>query len=192
MAGQTDTLKRVISELNTVGIEYMIVGSFAASAHGMVRDTHDLDLVVVMSKDSVEALADRLGEGFYFDVEGAKEAVDRADVFNIIDYEGSVKVDFWMLKDEEFRATQFSRKRLNTVWGIPVYVESAEDTILSKLLWNQISPSERQLDDVRGVLLVKKGALDYDYLRGWAVRLGVWEKLSELMEEESQCQENHS
>ena len=119
MAGQTDTLKRVISELNTVGIEYMIVGSFAASAHGMVRDTHDLDLVVVMSKDSVEALADRLGEGFYFDVEGAKEAVDRADVFNIIDYEGSVKVDFWMLKDEEFRATQFSRKRLNTVWGIP-------------------------------------------------------------------------
>jgi len=180
---QTDILRRVISELNAAGIEYMIVGSFAASAHGMMRDTHDLDLVVVLSEDGVDTLASRLGDSFYFDVEGAKEAVERADMFNIIDNESTAKVDFWMLKDDEFNRTQFSRRRLTNAWDMPAYVESAEDTILSKLLWNQISPSERQQNDVRGILAVKRD-LDEDYLRGWAVRLGVWDTLRDLMQKE--------
>ncbi|OFX15146.1 MAG: hypothetical protein A2Z18_07285 [Armatimonadetes bacterium RBG_16_58_9] len=69
------------------------------------------------------------------------------------------------------------------MWGIPAYVESREDTILSKLLWNQISPSERQLGDVAGILRIQKGKLDYGYLRKWAARKGVLDTLNKLIEE---------
>jgi hypothetical protein len=181
---QTQVLKKVVSELNAAGIQYMIVGSFAASAHGMTRFSHDLDLVVLLSRDSLAGLAERLGEDFYLDIDAAGEAIDRSDMFNVIDSESSVKVDFWILKNDEFSATQFARRRPANVWGMPAYVESPEDTILSKLLWNRGTPSERQLDDVRGILIVRRATLDYDYLRGWAARLGLSEVLGKVMQEE--------
>lgn len=53
MISRTEVFKQILSELNDAGVDYMIVGSLAASAHGYVRDTHDMDLVVVMSKESV-------------------------------------------------------------------------------------------------------------------------------------------
>jgi tRNA nucleotidyltransferase (CCA-adding enzyme) len=57
MISQAEVFKRVLSEINAAGIEYMIVGSLAASAHGFMRDTHDLDLVVIMDKEAVRSLA---------------------------------------------------------------------------------------------------------------------------------------
>lgn len=183
MTSQTEVFKRVLSELDAAGIEYMIVGSIAASAHGFMRDTHDLDLVVVMNRESVGLLARRLGDDFYFDVETAENAVDQADMFNMIHYETSVKIDFWSLKDDAFARTQFSRKQKSDTWGMSVSVESPEDTVLSKLLWSKIAHSDRQLADARGILALKKCQLDYDYLRTWAEKVGVTDRLNKLLEE---------
>ena len=183
MVGHSEVLKRVLTELNEAGIEYMLVGSLAASAHGHIRDTHDMDLVVVLDRKSVRLLGERMGEDFYFDIEGAEEAVDQSDMFNIMHYDSMVKVDFWALKDDEFSRMQFSRRRASTIWGIPAYVESPEDTILSKLLWNKITPSDRQISDVRGILNIKKDELDYGYLNTWAERQGVSDVLRKLLEE---------
>jgi len=180
LASQTDILARVISELNAAEIDYMIVGSVASSAYGFVRDTHDLDLVVALRKDQTQALADALGEDFYFDVEGAVEAIERGDMFNVIHYESSLKVDFWILKDDVFTSTQFSRRRMDTIWGMQGFVESPEDTILSKLLWYKITPSERQLSDAKGVLILQKDRLDYDYLHDWAAKVGVADLLASI------------
>lgn len=184
MLSQTEVFQKVLSELNAAGIDYMIVGSIAASAHGYMRDTHDLDLVVVMDTESVRHLAERLQDDFYFDLECAEQAISEADMFNVIHYGSSVKIDFWMLKPDEFARTQFSRRRSDQVWNIPTFVETPEDTILSKLLWNRISPSERQLTDVRNILKTSKAQLDYDYLRKWAIQQGVWDELNKLLEEQ--------
>ena len=106
-------------------------------------------------------------------------------------YDSMVKVDFWALKPDEFSQVQFSRSRTERIWGIEASVESAEDTALSKLLWNMITPSERQVSDAKGILLASGSSLDYDYLRSWASRLGVAEILNRLIEE-TKCQEDHS
>ena len=60
------------------------------------------------------------------------------------------------------------------------FVESAEDVILNKLRWYRLGNeiSERQWNDVLGVLKVQAGVLDLTYLRQWAVTLG----LSDLLE----------
>lgn len=184
MISSSDVFRRVLSALNAAGIEYMIVGSLAASAHGFIRDTHDMDLVVVMSKESIEVLADRLGDDFYFDVAGAEEAMAAGDMFNIIHYETTAKIDFWALRPGEYGEVQFSRRRNGQIWGVSAFVETPEDTIISKLLWNRITPSDRQIGDVRGILNVSKESLDYDYLRKWAVRQGVWDELNKLLEEQ--------
>jgi hypothetical protein len=48
-------------------------------------------------------------------------------------------------------------------------LQTAEDTVLSKLLWARDSDSERQLRDVHGILSTQTG-LDLPYLRLWAAR----------------------
>jgi hypothetical protein len=64
-------------------------------------------------------------------------------MFNIIHYESGCKVDFWLPKKDELSSMRFSRRQFQKICGTEAYAESAEDTIISKLLWNQISPSER-------------------------------------------------
>jgi hypothetical protein len=186
-----DVLRRVLKELTDAGIDYMVVGSFASSLYGERRDTHDVDVVVALPAEAVGPLAEKLGPEYYFDTTAALEALERGDMFNIISYETGDKVDFWILADDEFRHTQFSRRRIVNAWGIQACVEAPEDTILSKLVWNRISPSERQMNDIRGILKIQGGSLDFDYLRKWAIRQGVSDELSKLLEEQS-CQENRS
>ena len=44
---------------------------------------------------------------------------------------------------------------------------------MHKLYWNRITPSDRQLGDVAGVVQVQRGRLDESYLREWAAELKV-------------------
>lgn len=57
------------------------------------------------------------------------------------------------------------RRVATTVFGEPAWISTAEDVILHKLVWNRISPSERQLGDAAGIVAVQADALDPDYLR---------------------------
>lgn len=61
-----------------------------------------------------------------------------------------------------------------------LYLTSAEDIIVRKLQWFELGnrKSERQWEDVIGVLSVKKNQLDYDYLKKAASQ---W-KVTELLE----------
>jgi len=64
-------------------------------------------------------------------------------------------------------------------------VASAEDTILRKLEWYRAAgeTSERQWNDLRGVLKVGGPQLDQAYLRHWAVHLNVDDLLDQLLRE---------
>lgn len=161
----------------------MVVGSFAASVYGISRATHDLDIVIALTSDAVSDLAKTLGDGFYIDEEAAKSAVAHSDMFNVLHLESGLKVDFWILRDDEFARTQFERRIPTKAWGTESYVASPEDTILSKLLWYKITPSDRQLADVRAIFAVQRDLLDYDYMRRWSAALGIEDLLNSLIEE---------
>ncbi len=62
---------------------------------------------------------------------------------------------------------------------------SPEDSILLKLTWyiQGGSTSEKQLNDIRGVLTVQKDALDSEYLKKWASRLEVADVLDKCLTE---------
>ncbi|MCC6332570.1 MAG: hypothetical protein IT380_01120 [Myxococcales bacterium] len=64
-----------------------------------------------------------------------------------------------------------------------VAVASAEDTIVSKLRWYRLTGevSDRQWNDVAGIVTARRGRLDLAYLRHWAERLGVAELLERLL-----------
>jgi hypothetical protein len=48
------------------------------------------------------------------------------------------------------------RRRVHlTLFGEPAWITTAEDCILHKLVWNGITPSDRQLSDAAGVVAVQ-------------------------------------
>ena len=180
VTSQTEAIRKVLQALEQAGIPYMIVGSVAASFHGFSRATHDLDVVASLTPESVHKLADALGEEFYFDEQAALKAAAQHDVANAIHMESGIKVDFWVLHEDEYSRVQFSRRVCVDFEGIPACIASAEDTILSKLLWYRETRSDRQLSDVQAVLETNKDNLDWQYLGEWANRLGVDDLLKDM------------
>jgi hypothetical protein len=102
-------------------------------------------------------------------------------MFNLIDIKEGDKVDFWMLTDEPFDQSRFSRKYVEEIIGIKIQVSSPEDTILAKLRWAKLSGgSEKQFTDALRIYEVQYIKLDMDYLEYWVKNLSIealWEQL---------------
>lgn len=75
----------------------------------------------------------------------------------------------------------FSRRLRVDLFGEPSWISTAEDVILHKLYWNQLTPSDRQLSDAAGVVAVNGALLDRAYLKTWAEFLRVSETLRALL-----------
>jgi predicted nucleotidyltransferase len=59
-----ENIKHIIHSLNKSGLKYLIVGGFAVIAHGYVRYTADLDIVIAIDTDNIDRLIqvmDKLG-----------------------------------------------------------------------------------------------------------------------------------
>jgi hypothetical protein len=67
-------------------------------------------------------------------------------------------------------------------------IATPEDLILTKLEWNKITPSERQLRDALNIAVVQWPRLDRAYLRTWAPALSVEHSLEELLREAERLQ----
>jgi hypothetical protein len=181
---------RVGAALDAHAIPYIVVGSVAAVVHGEYRTTRDIDVVLNLSRGDVRALVDALREGFTFlpsDVtdalarlpEARADAAQRAS-FCAYDRATGFQVDVYLASGRPFEVAQFQRAQALDLTGEPggtLRVASAEDTVLAKLEWYQLAPSDRQWRDVQAILRVQDDALDRAYLRRWASELGLAELL---------------
>ena len=52
MSTMTSDFAEMLSELNAAGVEYLVVGGYAVTAHGQPRTTKDLDLFVRPTPDN--------------------------------------------------------------------------------------------------------------------------------------------
>lgn len=184
---QQELLKKVVQALKDAGIQYMITGSVVSSLQGEPRSTHDIDVVVAIQKSVVKKLVKPfLSPDFYTDESSIFDAINQQKMFNIIDVKEGDKVDFWILTDEPFDQSRFSRRYVEEVLGIELQVSSPEDTILAKLRWAKLSGgSEKQFTDALRVYEVQFEKLDTKYMEYWAKKLDVellWKRLKDEAE----------
>ena len=169
-------LAHVIEFLDAAGIPYMIAGSIASTYHGTPRATQDIDIVVDPPPDSLTVFLHLASEAGFYVPEGiAHEALSRRSQFNVVDPETGWKADLIVCKERPFSRQEFHRRLPARVLDLDVFIASPEDTILSKLEWAIHSGSERQIEDVAGILRVKREQLDMAYLDRWAEVLGIGE-----------------
>jgi len=168
----------VIHTLEKLDVPYMVGGSLASSFHGTPRSTNDADLIADLRLANVPLFAATLEAEFYLDRDRIRDAVRRRSSFNIICLETMFKVDIFVLKNDPLAREEMRRRRRVVVdeeSGRAIAVASAEDTVLQKIAWYRLGggASQRQWDDILGVLKVQRHDLDREYLERWAVHLDV-------------------
>lgn len=163
----------IAQALDSVGVPYVIVGSYASSSLGRARATQDVDIVISLQRIQVHELARHFPEDrYYFDEQMALDALRCGSMFNVIDLESSWKADF-IIAANALSHEEIERAWILEVGGHSVRIATAEDTIIAKLDWSKRTGSERQLEDVAGVLMMRAGELDVGRIDAWVARLGL-------------------
>ena len=177
-----DAITPVVEALENLGVNYHIGGSVASSIYGIIRATIDADLVANLELKHVRPLVKLLEADYYIDEDSVRDAVKRRGSFNAIYLDTMLKVDVFIPKSRLFDQEELRRIQLQPlIEGFrPFYVASPEGTILNKLEWYRMGGevSDRQWNDILGVLKVQGANLDMAYLQRWAVAL----KVSDLLE----------
>jgi hypothetical protein len=169
-----DLFGRLVRSLSQAGIPYMFTGSFASSFHGTPRASNDFDVVVAPTAEQLRTLKTILPESeYYFDLDDALDALKRSRQFNIVDLASGWKIDFIIRKSRPFSLSEFDRRFQVNFEGLSIFMASAEDVILAKLEWAKLSSSERQLEDVAGILKIRGTALDRAYIERWIKDLNI-------------------
>ena len=166
----SQALEKIVSALKAENIDYMIVGGFAVSYHNRTRTTNDIDLILQIKPDQVSKILKYfpLWQGFE---EAFKDDIKRGIIFNITDYETGIRYDFMAYKGHEYGKTAFERREKVEFFEVKCYMSTKEDLIISKFRWHNISPSKKQMEDIRFLILDE--SLDFEYIQFWTNNLNL-------------------
>ena len=171
----------IVEALEELGIPYHIGGSVASSLYGLPRLTIDADLVADIRMKHVRPLVEQLETDYYIDEDMIRDAIRRQSSFNVIHQDTILKVDIFISKSRLFDQEELRKIRQEVLseGTRPFNIASPEGTILNKLEWFRMGGevSDRQWNDILGVLKVQGTNLDIAYLRHWAANLNVTDLL---------------
>ena len=182
-------VKLFVKTLEQLNVPYYIGGSIASSVYGISRATMDIDLVSELKSDHVKFLVQALQKDYFIDENMILDAIVNKSSFNLIHLSTMIKIDVFISSGRMFDKTSFSRRKQDKLSeesdSVRVFLCSAEDTILSKLEWYKSggSVSDRQWNDILGVIKVQGELLDKKYLLKWAEELGVEDLLQKAFTE---------
>lgn len=188
MPTAADAFRQLLAVFDRLGVPYLVGGSLASSIHGIARASMDVDILADIPVEHSRELAAALMADFYADPKMIQSALKAGRPFNVIHYASSYKFDIFPVRTAFHRCEIDRRVMAVTSFlggdAIDFPVATAEDTILAKLEWYRAGgeTSERQWNDLRGIIATQGERLDAGYLREWAAKLGLDRVLNHLLE----------
>ncbi len=187
--GVLGAVARVVAIFESLGVPYVVGGSFASGVWGRPRQTNDLDVEVILDAARLDNVLSRLTNAFELSEQEAHAALASEDPyrgFQLLDLETLFRVDVFLSDGSDFARSCFDRAlRVDLGSGTQAMVRSPEDTLLHKLAWYELGRrvSDRQWNDAAAIVETQGPRLDWAYLAAWALRLGVHESLDTLRAE---------
>lgn len=187
-------LLEVVSNLtecfDRLKLRYAVGGAIANGFWGIVRTTKDVDCLVAIPAISYQLLADDLNSRGFTQLDEDRRQVEvtvsrmraQATGDNLIEcYVSGVRVELFV------PAVPLQEQILRRAVSLPIgdreaRMTTAEDLILLKLAFHR----PKDIHDVRGILWVQRGKLDYDYLNEWSAKAldeAAQSELRQLVEE---------
>ncbi len=171
----SELLRRFVEVLERLSVPYLLTGSMATIAYGEARFTHDLDVLVALPSNRVDAFCEAFSEpDFYCYREAVMQAVRDRFRFKIIHLESGLKIDVIIPDDSDFNRSRLARGvRLPVRADFEATYPSPEDVIIKKLEFYREGGSDKHIRDIVGVLKVLGERVDREYITGWVARLGL-------------------
>lgn len=175
-----DAVVAVLNALDAARIPFMVVGSLASNVHGIPRSTRDADVVIEVRQGTLDVLAGALPASLRLRPQGSFEAVT-GTLRHLVEVSGDPFVcELFVLGDDPHDRQRFDRRQQVGMFGRPVYIATAEDMIVTKLRWAREAGRGKDRDDVRNIVAVRWGTLDWAYVERWASEHGTLELLEEI------------
>lgn len=172
--GQQDILLTIAKLLAQNHVSYLLSGSLAVSYYGFPRATHDIDFVIEASIQNLNKFLETLsvlGKDYIYSNAEIELAFKDKSQYNLFHQGTGIKIDFWIAGNSTFDINKQKRAKEIIINKQKIRTVTAEDLILTKLLWCKRVRSERHLGDCRGILQVWKEKIDEKYLLFWIGKL---------------------
>ena len=176
MTPQDSLTLRVADALAASEIPYLLSGSFASNYYGIPRSTKDANFVIQLSQGVGAEFARRLGDDFDLDPQLSFETVTGTCRQYVRHHKSTFKNQTLFAVQDPHDQERFARRREEILFGRRMWLLSPEDVIISKLRWAR----RKDEDDVRNVLTVQRGKLDWIYIESWCKRHGTLALLEDI------------
>ncbi len=154
---------QVVKVLEEIGAPYMIVGAFGAQVFGLTRVTFDIDMLVALKREHIDALVARFPPPrYYADAEMIRNSIELGVMFNIIDTTEGIKVDLVPLTYDVAYEPAFARRIRQTFTddqgqSFEAWCAQPTDIIIGKLRAWAEGRSSRHPNDIQQMLIFAFG-----------------------------------
>ncbi len=172
----------VAEALRKSNISYMLTGALAVNYYGKPRMTHDIDVVVSITINDTAKFKELFDENFTVDAYSISCALKELSMFNIIHKETGLKVDFWIMKGDEYNRKSFERRKWYPYQNIEICLATPEDMIINKLDWFKLSDIDKHYFDALDIYRIQQEKLDIEYINYWCNKKSIselWKKIQE-------------
>jgi hypothetical protein len=170
-----DPFAPFLEPLERLALPYCITGSVAASVYGEPRLTADIDVVLLLKAQDVEALRSAFPESDYYvpPEEKLHQEVARntRGMFNLVHHKSQFKADIYLAASDPLHAWALEHRRRIDLGGCGAWIAPPEYVILRKLEFLREGGSDKHIRDIRFILAAT--ALDRAFLEQEVSRLGV-------------------
>ncbi len=182
-----DFLTMILDVLKKAEIEYMLGGAIAVWSWGEPRSTQDVDMVIHLKAEQINALSEELQKMDIFlppDIILENLFDTRGDLpINAIHGFSGYKAEMFLVReDDALRQSAFARRvKVDFGTGVgEVFVHSAEDIIIYKLLYYSLSKQTKHIRDIGSIIKTQDEKLDHAYIEKWAKEkevLPIWKNI---------------
>jgi predicted nucleotidyltransferase len=172
----SDIMLKVAAALERAQVPFMLVGAFSSNYHGIPRSTQDVDFVIELNAPLTGEFSRLLGDDFEAEPQLSFETNTgtQRQEFRV---KGTVfKVELFRLSTDPFDQQRFQRRNPVMVEGQQIWFPTPEDVIIMKLRWAR----GKDKDDVKEVMSVQRGKLDWNYIENWCKRHGSLALMEEI------------
>ena len=128
---------KTIATMESLGIDYMLVGGLSSMAYGIPRSTRDADIVLAVEQSALDRLAEELGPEFELDPQGSFEMVTGTSRYHLRVPDIAFEIELFLLSDDPHDRSRFERRQSirSEQLGVSATIPTAEDVIVMKLRW---------------------------------------------------------
>ncbi|MDI6606664.1 MAG: hypothetical protein QME65_05950 [Candidatus Omnitrophota bacterium] len=169
-------VKTVSKFLSSSKIPYVIVGGVAVPFLGAPRTTVDVDIIIKLPPNKIPGLVRFLKEnGFFADEADLRAALAEKAHCTVLDSRSPYRLDIKGVYTD-FDQSTMDRRMAIDYFGTPLYIQTPEDAIISKLLFG----SAQDIRDARSIAVRQAGRLDMNYVKKMCKKLKIAQTLLKL------------